>query len=103
MAAGRFGIEVPKELVPAGFEGPDIDSDLLTARNDLLAPQLGAFEFFGSGILVFDDQFNFFIRWNFDLGRLKRMVFDYQRVGWILCHRGDGKAGNYGEHEEREA
>src|SRR5262249_29857711 len=86
----------------AGCGGADIDGGLLPAGDALLAPQLGALELLGCRILVFDDEFDFFTRRDFDLGRLEFMVFDDQRVGWILCHRRSGRAEDQGKHEEAE-
>ena len=79
MTTCRFWVKFAQELVPAGLEGPDGDGDLLPTGNNLLALQPGAFELLRSRILVFDDQFDFFARWDFDLGRLKftRAVIEF--------------------------
>jgi hypothetical protein len=43
--SARLRVEIVEKLIAAGIEGPDIDGNLATGQNDLLAVEVGAFEF----------------------------------------------------------
>src|SRR5690242_16963998 len=100
MTACSLRVEIPEKLILSGFQRADIHGDLLSAGDYLLAPQLGAFEFLGRGIVVLDDQGDFLASRDFDLTRLKLMVLDRQHVSGVLRRRAGYDGQNEGVREE---
>ena len=84
MTACRSRVEVAEKLVLPGFQWADINGNLVAARDHLLTPQFGAFEFFRGRILIVDDESNFLARRDLDFGGLKSVVLDDQPIGWVL-------------------
>src|SRR6266404_163938 len=93
-------VEVAEKFVPPGLERADIDGDLFSAGDHLLAPELGAFEFFRCWIVIFHNQSNFLADRDLDFGRPEFVVLDYEHVGWFLRRGGSSGSQNQGKRKE---
>src|ERR1700730_4646853 len=89
MTACGLRIEVTDELISPRFKRTDIDGDLASAGDDLLAPELGAFELFGCWIVVLDDQRNLYPGRDLDFRWLEPVILDDEGVTRLL-RRGVG-------------
>src|SRR5690242_7583695 len=102
MTACGLRVEITKELVFSGLQRADIHHDFLSAGDHLLAPELGAFEFFRRRVVVFHRQGDLLAGRNLDFSRLKLMVLDHQRVRGLLRRDAGCHCKNQGEREEDE-
>src|SRR6266481_8524387 len=103
MTARGLWVEVPEELVAPGLQRADIDGDLPSAGDDLLAPELGAFKLLGCWIVVLDNQRNLLTGRDLDFRWLEPVILDDEGVGCFLRREVGFSSQNQDERKHRVA
>src|SRR6266446_4818140 len=103
MTARGLRVEVAEKLVPPRFKWTDINRDLLPAGDDLLAPELCAFELLGCRIVVLDNQRNLLTGRDLDFRWLEPVILDDEGVGCFLRREVGFSSQNQDERKHRVA
>src|SRR5438034_3050847 len=101
MTARGLRVEVAEKLIPSRFELTDINRDLFPAGDDLLAPELCAFEFFWCWIVVLDNQRNLYTGRDLDFCWLEPVILDDEGVARLLRRGVSSGSQNKGERNHQ--